>query len=186
MLLEKFLSVKILERASGRRIRTVQPHTVCSLCAYTKCLLVFLRRLAHDGSFTGDKPGCGSPGLEVRGRVLDVALACPCRSVVLVEAAGPRHAFRPCARIQVQTHRLGKRNHNFLVAEVVSLRRCLHLLQSYLLHRIGSERSLVCLVGGCPQRSPQCDRIAVKRREAKDRKSTRLNSSHLGISYAVF
>src|ERR1019366_324750 len=35
MLLENFLSVKILERASGRRIRTVQPHAVCSLRAYT-------------------------------------------------------------------------------------------------------------------------------------------------------
>src|SRR5664279_1835082 len=100
MFLENFLSVKILERASGRRIRTVQPHAVCSLRAYTKCLLVFLRRLAHDGSFTGDKPGCGNPALEVRGRVLDVALACPCRSVILVEAAGPRDALSPCGCIQ--------------------------------------------------------------------------------------
>src|SRR5262245_66155564 len=31
-----------------------------------------------------------------------------------------------------------------------------------------------------------CDRVAERDRACRDRKSTRLNSSHLGISYAVF
>src|SRR5205814_4633731 len=37
---------------------------------------------------------------------------------------------------------------------------------------------------GCPQQRRSRSRAGVRRRS--DRKSTRLNSSHLGISYAVF
>src|SRR5256885_11707356 len=38
--------------------------------------------------------------------------------------------------------------------------------------------------GGVPRNGPQTRRI--RRRQVQDRKSTRLNSSHLVISYAVF
>src|SRR2546426_4094523 len=39
---------------------------------------------------------------------------------------------------------------------------------------------------GCPRRVGRDDAVRLERRPHQDRKSTRLNSSHLVISYAVF
>src|SRR5438045_9172499 len=53
---------------------------------------------------------------------------------------------------------------------------------------ISSRRRAAARTGGCrgPGRAPRSARGRCRRRRARDRKSTRLNSSHLGISYAVF
>src|SRR5205814_10018535 len=48
-------------------------------------------------------------------------------------------------------------------------------------HGIGAERETADQVGG-----PATGGEALEPQGARDRKSTRLNSSHLGISYAVF
>src|SRR5262245_64447721 len=47
-----------------------------------------------------------------------------------------------------------------------------------------AQRGLACL--GLNSRYVNNDTMLLMERELRDRKSTRLNSSHLGISYAVF
>src|SRR5207249_11131163 len=61
------------------------------------------------------------------------------------------------------------------------------------LHNVSCRPSLRKIVpvrvapGGCPRRIPPMDSTAlVAQNDLPDRKSTRLNSSHVSISYAVF
>src|SRR2546426_12700547 len=49
-----------------------------------------------------------------------------------------------------------------------------------------ANRSIVTLEGGAAQEENPVFTIGSGRNQARDRKSTRLNSSHLVISYAVF
>src|SRR5438132_10311850 len=54
------------------------------------------------------------------------------------------------------------------------------------LHSFPTRRSSdLCAMPGCCNRPSACD-TSSKRRSSSDRKSTRLNSSHTVISYAVF
>ena len=56
----------------------------------------------------------------------------------------------PCVFIEVQGDRAGERDGGLFAAEVVGLRRRLHLLERRLLLRVGGESILVGLVGCGP------------------------------------
>src|SRR5699024_11736412 len=56
----------------------------------------------------------------------------------------------------------------------------------YTCRRSGSERSTLILRNGWPQKIWAAIRTKQSRNGPTDRKSTRLNSSHVSISYAVF
>ena len=62
----------------------------------------------------------------------------------------------------MECDRIGERDDRLFLAEVVGLRRRLHLLQRGLLLRVGRERILVGLVGGVPQRGAERDGIVVE------------------------
>src|SRR3712207_9022012 len=72
--------------------------------------------------------------------------------------------------------------HDALPISGPALRRALPVLQGEARAARGGDRA----ARGRPRRDAVRDRPAAARRPTGDRKSTRLNSSHANISYAVF
>ena len=67
---------------------------------------------------------------------MNVALVRAYRSIGLIEAAGVGDAIDPGTLVDVKCDRIGERDDGLLLAEVVGLRRSLHLLQLGLLLRV--------------------------------------------------
>ena len=160
-LVKRIFRVEIAERNADRGKRAVEAHSVRGLGADTEALLIGRRGLANDGAFAVDQPGGRNARVEIGRRILDVALGCLDGRVGAVEAAGFGHAFRPRGLIDVQLPRLCEGNDGFLLAEVVSLWRRLHLLQLGLLLRVGGKGGFIGLVGCRPQGGAKSDWVVV-------------------------
>ena len=79
-----------------------------------------------------------------------------------IEAAVAGDALVHADSSSDEFERLGQRDDRLFLAEVVGLRRRLHLLELGLLLRIGGERVFVGLVGAGPESGAQGDGIVVE------------------------
>ena len=80
----------------------------------------------------------------------DPGLAGADRSVSAVEAAGAGHPLGPGILVDMKSDGFGERDDGLLLAEIVGLRRRLHLLQLGLFLCVGRESILVGLVSAGP------------------------------------
>ena len=160
-LVKRIFRVEIAERNADRGKRAVEAHSVRGLGADTEALLIGRRGLANDGAFAVDQPGGRNARVEIGSRILDVALGGLDGRVRAVEAAGFGHAFGPRGLIDLQLPRLCKGDDGFLLAEVICLRRRLHLLQFGLLLRVGGKGGFVSLVGCGPKGRAKSGRVII-------------------------
>ena len=72
------------------------------------------------------------------------------RGIGAVESAGAGDAIGPGILVDVKGDGIGERDDGLFLAEVVGLRRSLHLLQLGLFLRVSGERTFVGLIGAGP------------------------------------
>src|SRR5580704_574463 len=161
MLLEFLRAVEIAQRDAAGAVGAIEAHAVVGLRAHAKGFGVAACRLAHDGAFAGDDPRGGDTSVEGCGRVLHVMLDGADGWIAAIDAAVAGNAIGPYRFVEREPEGLGERDDRLHLAEVVGLRRRLHLFELGLFLRVRGESGFIGLVGAGPESGAQGNGVVV-------------------------